>query len=588
MPCFVSESQLWLHLTIVACAGKVLPMAGAPLTRLGRSECALVSKRTGAAFQSACNPPTHSLGEASSSSSSSSTAGSTNLASTIRDSPNWLARFSNLQEHDILLLITPVVIPISQDPADTTDPFEPLGRAIASRHGKVRQVPYTQRNGITSTHLGFIKRATIIILCLALRRDHPLQLESAHITLAVCEAKPCIIVICAPHASDLDLPFPTVIHTNGYSPRALEATANLLFRERGRANMSNKAPDSDQHPRPKLWSVTEWNAEKDISSVWDLWTLNVSGISGYFSLDARTLASLLHRPGYAKHYTVCDPRGEEVIGFCATYLSYVDQEGEKLLASIAILLVRSPYQNQGVGLSLFSHVVDQLKKTRGVVRIQLGSTFPRILYGPPKGINLNQNWFRRRGWEMDKDRAGQGRAVYDLVREIPDMKEIDMLFPSPTRPSLNFRPCLDADVASVLAMVDQVCTRESKLGWFDQYSSLTNNSNRNDIMLGVETGQIVAAALTYTPGCGSAIASNLPWAGRVGPDVGGVACICTLETSAEVLGPFTVGLLGACSKKLASQGMRKIFLDGISDNINDFKRLDFKEWAQYKDVWKDL
>ncbi|EHK99993.1 hypothetical protein M7I_4076 [Glarea lozoyensis 74030] len=54
---------------------------------------------------------------------------------------------------------------------------------------------------------------------------------------------------------------------------------------------------------------------------------------------------------------------------------------------------------------------------------------------------------------------------------------------------------------------------------------------------------VVATALTYTPSCGSPIPSNLPWAGRIGDDVGGVTCICISR---------------------------------------------FEEWAQYRDVWKDV
>lgn len=67
------------------------------------------------------------------------------LAVVVRDSTNWLSNMRNLQETDVIILLTPVVIPISQDPTDISDPFEPLGRSLARRHARVRQVPYTQR-----------------------------------------------------------------------------------------------------------------------------------------------------------------------------------------------------------------------------------------------------------------------------------------------------------------------------------------------------------------------------------------------------------------------------------------------------------
>lgn len=44
-----------------------------------------------------------------------------------------------------MILLTPVVDPNSEGAADTSDPFEPLGRSLARRHARVRHVPYTQR-----------------------------------------------------------------------------------------------------------------------------------------------------------------------------------------------------------------------------------------------------------------------------------------------------------------------------------------------------------------------------------------------------------------------------------------------------------
>jgi hypothetical protein len=68
------------------------------------------------------------------------------LANLLRDVPNWLPAIRNLQETDVIILLTPVVIPISQEPTNISDPFEPLGRSLAKRHARIRQVPYTQRS----------------------------------------------------------------------------------------------------------------------------------------------------------------------------------------------------------------------------------------------------------------------------------------------------------------------------------------------------------------------------------------------------------------------------------------------------------
>ena len=313
----------------------------------------------------------------------------------------------------------------------------------------------------------------------------------------------------------------------GYSPPALEATAALIFGEDLTGGLSGGIP------QPRLWPVEQWNEARDMPSVLDLWS---ESMCSRFPVDYQTLTALLRRPGYAKHYVVRDPRSGDTLGFCATYLSYVDKEGERLIASLALLFVRSTYRQQGIGLSLHNHAVSQLKRTRGVMRLQLGSMFPRMLYGPlddmPGDDMLrDQEWFRRRGWQLNKDHPGQGQAVYDLILDFADWRYLHNLTPQAT---LRYRPCTQQDMVSVLALVEQDSIRHSKMCWFDQYSVLMNDPSVKDIMLGVENDVIIATALTYTPSCGSPIASNLPWAATIGSDTGGVACICIYRMSANL------------------------------------------------------
>ncbi len=91
---------------------------------------------------------------------------------------------------------------------------------------------------------------------------------------------------------------------------------------------------------------------------------------------------------------------------------------------------------------------------------------------------------------------------------------------------VEFRLCTQEDMVQVLEIAEKTSSGQVKMGWFDQYLSLMNGPNVKDVVLGIEDSIIVAAALTYTPSCGSQIASNLPWAGLIGNDVGGVTCIC--------------------------------------------------------------
>ncbi|KAM3071938.1 hypothetical protein ACMFMG_008404 [Clarireedia jacksonii] len=508
------------------------------------------------------------------------------LATIWRDSTNWLARVQSLQEPEVIILLSPVVVPVTQDPSDISDPFEPLGRALARRHAKVRHVPYTQRNGITSTHLGFIKRGHVIILCFVVRPEQQLQLEIADVVFAVSEDKPCIIVICGDSTDMQDsIPFPTVILTADYSTQALEMAATLIFGERQpnpNEVLAVLRPRQLEPVRPKLWPVDQWNEARDVSSIHSLW---VENFDRRFSIDAATLRSLLHREGYAKHYVVRSPTSGEVLGFCATYLSYIDQEGERLIASLAMLLVKSAYQRQGIGLSLHSHAVDQLRRTRGVIRLQLGSTFPRMLYGPlvgPTGaLTTSDEWFRRRGWTLDKYVPGQGQLVYDLILHTRNWTYQEQR----SQELFRYRPCTQDDMTRVLELVEKASIQQARMGWFDQYFSLMNGPNIKDIVLCLAGSQIVATALTYTPSCGSAAASNLPWAERVGRDVGGVTCVCIFSSERD---PIIAGLLNACVMKLHEQGMTKMFWDGVANGVTELKQFGFEEWAIYRDVWKDI
>jgi hypothetical protein len=91
---------------------------------------------------------------------------------------------------------------------------------------------------------------------------------------------------------------------------------------------------------------------------------------------------------------------------------------------------------------------------------------------------------------------------------------------------MSFRLCTQEDMVGVLEIVEMTCARQAKMGWYDQYLSLMNGPNVKDVVIGVKNDTVVATALTYTPFCGSQIASNLPWAGRIVNDIGGVTCLC--------------------------------------------------------------
>lgn len=211
-----------------------------------------------------------------------------------------------------------------------------------------------------------------------------------------------------------------------------------------------------------------------------------------------------------------------VVGFCATYLSYCDTTGEKLVGSIAILLVRSGFRGQGVGLSLYNDAVAPLKRIRGLIRLRLGSTFPRIFFGPPVAVGfIDEVWLEHRGWF--KNVSTRGQISFDLLLDLDKIGRIQTTA-SPGDGAYTFRRCTVKDVDLILTAVEQGVKDGDYMGWLDQYSQLSNNYNIQNVIVGYDGDAVIAVALTYIPHRGDPIAADLPWVARIGSDVGGITC----------------------------------------------------------------
>jgi GNAT superfamily N-acetyltransferase len=346
----------------------------------------------------------------------------------------------------------------------------------------------------------------------------------SEIARSIGEQRPHIIVACCnvEEAGLLETDFPTIIQLSNYSPSELESAAELLFGKPAQPATTGPKLQSLM-VSPKAWPVEVWNGNRDsIDGVYELW---LECMPRKFYLGRFTLQSLLKRDGYAMHYVVREPETREILGFCATYTTYISSGGESLIGSLSVILVRPSYRQRGVGLSLHNHALRQLTKTRGVDRLQLGSTFPRLLFGLPVD-GASDEWFRRRGWRMDQQGPGAGQEVCDWLLRISDWQPR----PFPTTPGLAFRACDLSEFDRVLDMVERESARNDNVGWYDQYAKLANTMNVRDIVIGIENETIVATALTFVKNTGSPVAEDIPWPSAIGDDVGGVTCICITGT----------------------------------------------------------
>lgn len=452
----------------------------------------------------------------------------------VHDRPCHVPLSKILDNGDIILLLTPVALPL--DGTSGRDPFEPLGRELAKYHPWVRHVPYTARGGITSTHIAFIKRAKVVVFVISgpASPGQPSQVELSRAVQKVGDNRPHVVVACC-DVHDLEpmtASFPTLLQLPGYSLQELEVGADLLFLGR-----STRRPPSPERPLfqnpvvPHRWSVSEWNQARDVPAVHELWC---QCMPPKFRLQQASFLRVLQRDGYAKHYVVRQPGSNDILGFCATYITYLDSTPERLVGSLAALFVRESYKAQGIGRVLHSEALKGFKRTRGVSRLQLGSTFPRLLYGLPVN-HPSEEWFKRRGWQMDRTAPGTGQEVCDWLLSFDE-------WPTGGFPSIQvtFRPCGFADFDRVLETVERESDQNGSMGWYDQYAKLAESFAMSDIMVGWREDTIVATAITYVMHSDNPSAEDIPWAGSISNDTGGVTCICITGMSALRVWPMAL------------------------------------------------
>ncbi|KAK7965950.1 uncharacterized protein PG986_000227 [Apiospora aurea] len=500
----------------------------------------------------------------------------------LRDQEEYIPLTGILDENDVIVLLTPLVVPLPRDADAGIDPFESLGRALAQRHPQIRHVPYTARNGITEYHVAHIHRAKAIIFVISGKpiASQPSQADIAEVAWMVGNTRPQIVLACydVQGLGLLKADFPAIIQLPSYSPHFLQQAAAVLF---GEPLTRNPIETTAQHK----WVVEALPDElvaMDVTPFEHLWN---KCLPGQFQLDNYSLRALLDRVGWSRHYVVRLPGSDEIIGFCATYTTFLNGGDADLVGSIAVILVEPAYRQRGIGKLLHDEALVQLKRVRGVRRLQLGSTFPRLLYGIPEGSAATR-WFQNRGWKMDFKSDGLGREVCDWILDIQDWPSGNF---AAAMSGFSFRVCDMNELDSVKAFVRSESFRNDTMGLSDQYTA----SECFDVIVGLWGSIVVAAALTYLPRSGTQTEQDLPWARSISLDVGGVTCICisTPDENAAVASrkdAIMFRLLDTCIRSLERQGVKRVFLDGIKGGYEGFQSTGWRKWASYCEVWQPV
>ncbi|KAK0392380.1 hypothetical protein NLU13_1875 [Sarocladium strictum] len=516
-----------------------------------------------------------------------STDGGTSFDSTLavrvlQDHQSCIPLSKVLCRDDTLLLLTPLIQPLSEPTEATEDPFETLGQRL-SQKVKVRHVPYTKSQGVTGIHVAFAKRAKAVI-CIITKltvEDEVSQPHLAALMAYTCRPNPFIIVACCSVSrGDLQLcDFPTVVTAPGYSPDTLKTISSILFEEDSSRQQDADRMESDM-PADLSWRVDAWNRERDAEATHDLW---MASMPHGFRLDRPTLDSILIRPGFAHHLSARESTRGTLIGFCAVYITYGDSGGSNSICSIAAIIVREEFRKRGVGTQLHNEAIARYRQPQGLKRIQLGSTFPRLLYGPPVDP-FQRKWFENRGWTINGSGQGKGRIVADWILRMTDLPTAEL-----ASAGLSFRRCEFTDSQHVFTMTAKESDRKLQFGWYDQYVRTLDSAHMENIILAYEGATLAAAALTYTPNDGSISATDLPWPSTLGNDIGGITCICFNDDDPEIVNrreTIMIRLLHVCARSLSERGMVGIYADGLKPNDHCLETLGFTKWAEYYEVWR--
>ncbi|QPC64878.1 hypothetical protein HYE67_007109 [Fusarium culmorum] len=505
------------------------------------------------------------------------------LATLLWDHQNFIPLQKNLGEEDLVLLLTPTVIPLDQSLASATDPFQPLGQALSQTHPWIRHVPYTKKYGITGTHVAFVKKVrTVVFVLSGLSSDEgSFQLELADIVREVCEERPFALVACCevPKSRVEEHEFQTVVQCSGYMVSDLQAVAALLTTEQ---TTTAAEPTIDDSPPPQTWPLVKWDYNEDLPETYALWE---ASFPAKFHLHRSTFSSLLKRDGYAMHYIIREPRSGRAVAFCATFTTFTDSSADRLIGSIAAIIVHKDYRGRGIGRRLHNEVMSKLNRIRGVGIIQLGSTFPRLLYGLPASVT-NTEWFEKRGWKLHESIPGHGRLVIDWLLRFADSPVPDL-----ASAGLTFRPCQLSDYQQIIDIATKESQRRYGFGWYDQYAKTMDSSYTNSIVVGLEGDNLVAAAITYLPNDGSPCGTDIPWPAAIEQNIGGVSCICIKDEDPDMVNhrdSVINRLLLACRQNLSERGMVGMFVDGSRYDENVLQTLGFNKWAEYKEVWRKV
>lgn len=341
----------------------------------------------------------------------------------MRDRDRLLPLSRSMDQHEELLLLTPLVKPLPASSATKTlenkqfgsssassqsihdkwlhrdrgaimsgeGVFRGLGRSLArARHGKLLHTSYTA-NGVRPVHENLIHRASTIIIVTADANRNLYQAGfTKHVSMMISMLRAngqnkhlIVVAVSSPYDFAMDKTIGTYICTFDFTEMAMSALVRALFNE---YNPSGTLPGTLRKSKKVLksrrnWLVETYNRDRDGRGLDELLQAiaRASGPHLQYLRSATASSFELNNPNIEEsHLVVSNSSTQALYGFCATYL--IKNSGVGIVGG---LFVDPGKRNVSVGRSLHRTALRLLSQKPGVTKLQLGSCFPGVFPGIP-------------------------------------------------------------------------------------------------------------------------------------------------------------------------------------------------------------
>lgn len=567
----------------------------------------------------------------------------------LRDHSNYIPLTESVERDGNILLLTPLVSPIinvkkqdgesEQYPKVSEEVFKEFGMTMARFHtGKIQHTTYTAK-GFQGLQIGLFEKAKAVIVVTTGADRNQYQLEFTKKVSLLCsqQRKPMIaIAASSPYDLALDRAVGTYMCIYEFTQESLEVTANILFNKlkavgkppgRGLYQEEGIRQTKERNSRKGRWLVEDWNEQRDISQLKDLWSLCFP--ERRFINPKKLFNETFGKNGLGqnqKHFVVRNSSTREFYGFCSTWIYEKERVG-----SIMMLFVIPSRRCMSIGQSLHDAAIKYLKK-KNVTLIRLGSRFPQFFEGMPINILNNEDktnesgrsssetsngetfhvvsrpggtvdlveWFNSTGWKISagkKSKIVNGAHANEVHTMLANVNEGQELATYSVVPGFTLRTYTPEDETQLLEFVDRhVKRRRERAGLrllytMAQKSQVSNEADTSILVYIDMTGKIIGSIILFS--MQSNFSKLLPWIYEFEDARVGGLCGLVVEETKLTLDSNVVKqdlLAEARNNFLLVPDLERCAISGIEAET-DYKilvNLGFKKWKSYLEVSRNV